>query len=181
VFARQPCDPIPRLRDVGQWLCVPPFRVVCLYQAFTLAVNDAGVTRTPRNDGPAPGVPPGGPWAPRPRRSTGARSRAASCPRASVPAAESKPHASLRRRAASCAGGRGTRAGTRRGSRPAGAKGPRGWAKTAGRGAQAAGWHGNRRPGAGRPAQVSYPAASQQAGTPSGATQRLGRRVDCPP
>jgi hypothetical protein len=36
VFARQPCDPIPRPRDVGQWLCVPPFRVVCLYQAFGL-------------------------------------------------------------------------------------------------------------------------------------------------
>ena len=33
MFARQPCDPIPRMRDVGQWLCVPPFRVVCLYQA----------------------------------------------------------------------------------------------------------------------------------------------------
>jgi hypothetical protein len=34
VFARQPCYPIPRPRDVGQWLCVPPFRVVCPYQAL---------------------------------------------------------------------------------------------------------------------------------------------------
>jgi hypothetical protein len=46
VCARQPCDPIPRPRDVGQWLCVPPFRVVCLYQACTRAVNDVCVTRT---------------------------------------------------------------------------------------------------------------------------------------
>jgi hypothetical protein len=45
VFARQPCYPIPPVRDVGQWLCVPPFRVVCLYQAFTLAVKDAPFTR----------------------------------------------------------------------------------------------------------------------------------------
>jgi hypothetical protein len=46
VFARQPCDPIPPLRDVGQWLCVPSFRMVCPYQAFTLAVNDAYFTKT---------------------------------------------------------------------------------------------------------------------------------------
>jgi hypothetical protein len=46
VFARQPCDPIPRMRDVGQWLCVPPFRVVCLDQACTRAVHDACFTRT---------------------------------------------------------------------------------------------------------------------------------------
>jgi hypothetical protein len=46
VFARQPCYPIPRPRDVGQWLCVPPFRVVCLYQAFTCAVNDACLPST---------------------------------------------------------------------------------------------------------------------------------------
>jgi hypothetical protein len=46
VFARQPCYPIPRTRDVGQWLCVPPFRVVCPYQAFTLAAKDAYFTRT---------------------------------------------------------------------------------------------------------------------------------------
>jgi hypothetical protein len=46
VFARQPCDPIPRPRDVGQWLCVPSFRMVCPYQAFTLAVNDAYFSST---------------------------------------------------------------------------------------------------------------------------------------
>jgi len=46
VFARQPCCPIPPVRDVGQWLCVPPFRVVCLYQACTLTVDDACVTST---------------------------------------------------------------------------------------------------------------------------------------
>jgi hypothetical protein len=46
VFARQPCYPIPRTRDVGQWLCAPSFRRVCLYQAFTRAVKDADVTRT---------------------------------------------------------------------------------------------------------------------------------------
>jgi hypothetical protein len=34
--AREPCDRIPPLRDVGQWLCVPPFRVVCLYQALRM-------------------------------------------------------------------------------------------------------------------------------------------------
>jgi len=33
-FARQPCCPIPSLQDVGQWLCVPPFRAVCLFQAL---------------------------------------------------------------------------------------------------------------------------------------------------
>jgi hypothetical protein len=33
VSARQPCCLIPRPRDVGQWLCVPPFRMVCLCQA----------------------------------------------------------------------------------------------------------------------------------------------------
>jgi hypothetical protein len=60
VFARQPCDPILSSQDVGQWLCVPPFRVVCLYQAFTHAVNDACVTRTrPRWSGT--GAPSGGP------------------------------------------------------------------------------------------------------------------------
>jgi hypothetical protein len=48
VFARQPCYPILRPQDVGQWLCVPPFRVVCLYQAFTLTVNDACFTSTQR-------------------------------------------------------------------------------------------------------------------------------------
>ena len=45
MFARQPCDRIPRMRDVGQWLCVPPFRVVCLYQAFTLVAKEAYFTR----------------------------------------------------------------------------------------------------------------------------------------
>jgi hypothetical protein len=33
-FARQPRCRIPLARDVGRWLCVPPFRVVCLYQAI---------------------------------------------------------------------------------------------------------------------------------------------------
>jgi hypothetical protein len=46
MFARQPCDPIPCPRDVGQWLCVPSFRMVCPYQAFTLVVNDAYFSRT---------------------------------------------------------------------------------------------------------------------------------------
>ena len=36
VFARQPCDRIPMTRDLGQWLCVPPFQVVCLCQVLTL-------------------------------------------------------------------------------------------------------------------------------------------------
>ena len=30
--ARQPCGPIPLTWGLGQWLCVPPFRVVCLFQ-----------------------------------------------------------------------------------------------------------------------------------------------------
>ena len=30
--AWRPCDRIPSYRNVGQWLCVPPFRVVCLFQ-----------------------------------------------------------------------------------------------------------------------------------------------------
>ena len=42
--ARQPCYPIPIPRDVGQWLCVPSFRMVCLYQAvlvdFELTVTE---------------------------------------------------------------------------------------------------------------------------------------------
>jgi hypothetical protein len=33
-FARQPRCHIPLARDLGRWLCVPPFRVVCLYQAI---------------------------------------------------------------------------------------------------------------------------------------------------
>jgi hypothetical protein len=32
-FARQPCYRIPRTRDLGQWLCVPPFRMVCPFLA----------------------------------------------------------------------------------------------------------------------------------------------------
>jgi hypothetical protein len=39
VFARQPCYPIPRARNVGQWLCVPLFRAVCPYQAFRKSVR----------------------------------------------------------------------------------------------------------------------------------------------
>jgi hypothetical protein len=34
VVARQPCDPILPAQNVGQWLCVPPFRMVCLDQAL---------------------------------------------------------------------------------------------------------------------------------------------------
>jgi hypothetical protein len=41
VFARQPCYPIPPPRDVGQWLCVPPFRVVCLCQASRCPFHSA--------------------------------------------------------------------------------------------------------------------------------------------
>ena len=33
MFARQPCYHVQAVLDVGQWLCVPPFRVVCLFQA----------------------------------------------------------------------------------------------------------------------------------------------------
>src|SRR5262245_24518674 len=33
VFARQPCRHVQRLLGVGQWLCAPPFRVVCPCQA----------------------------------------------------------------------------------------------------------------------------------------------------
>ncbi len=33
-FARELCYHIPVIRDLGQWLCVPPFRVVYLYQAL---------------------------------------------------------------------------------------------------------------------------------------------------
>ncbi len=44
VVARQPCYPIPRPRDVGQWLCVPPFRMVCLDQALH-GVADGPVRR----------------------------------------------------------------------------------------------------------------------------------------
>jgi hypothetical protein len=32
--ARQPCCRIPKYQNLGQWLCVPPFRAVCLYQAI---------------------------------------------------------------------------------------------------------------------------------------------------
>jgi hypothetical protein len=180
VFARQPCDPIPRPRDVGQWLCVPPFRVVCLYQAFTFAVNDACVTRT-QQGWYGSGAQPCGLWAPRTRRSTRARSLAVSCPPASVPSAESNPHANVCRRAKIYFGGCSTRAGTRMGSRSEGAKWPRDWAKTAWRGARAAGCHGHRRPFAGRPPAWPSPAADQEACTAAGAPQRPGRRVDCPP
>src|SRR5262245_36756306 len=33
-FARQPCYRIPKTRDLGQWLCVPSFRMVCPFLAF---------------------------------------------------------------------------------------------------------------------------------------------------
>jgi len=32
-LAWQPCNPIPRKRDVGQGLCAPSFRMVCPFQA----------------------------------------------------------------------------------------------------------------------------------------------------
>jgi len=34
LIVRQPCYHIPILRDLGQWLYVPPFRTVCLFQDF---------------------------------------------------------------------------------------------------------------------------------------------------
>jgi hypothetical protein len=52
VFARQPCDPIPHARDVGQWLCVPPFRVVCPFQASDCLFDypeEQAVCRSGRN------------------------------------------------------------------------------------------------------------------------------------
>ena len=36
MLARQPCDPIPAARDLGQWFCVPPFRVVCHFSVRNL-------------------------------------------------------------------------------------------------------------------------------------------------
>jgi hypothetical protein len=33
-FARQPCSRIPIQRNLGQRLCAPLFREVCLFQAF---------------------------------------------------------------------------------------------------------------------------------------------------
>jgi hypothetical protein len=36
VFARQPCHHIQNPLDVGQWLCVPPFRMVCPFRDKTL-------------------------------------------------------------------------------------------------------------------------------------------------
>ena len=58
MFTRQPCYPIPRPRDVGQWLCVPPFRMVCPYQAIILAAEDASFTRTPYRWYKASGMAP---------------------------------------------------------------------------------------------------------------------------
>lgn len=59
--ARQPCYRIPRTRDVGQWLCVPPFRVVCLYQAsnccfLTLPIRFIEMVKSWKQEG-ARGVP----------------------------------------------------------------------------------------------------------------------------
>ena len=54
MFARQPCDPILSSQDVGQWLCVPPFRVVCPYQAFTRALTTFASPER-NNDGTEPG------------------------------------------------------------------------------------------------------------------------------
>src|SRR5215510_3529163 len=42
VFARQLCRHIPRDRDLGQWFCVPPFRVVCPYRVVKLSVPTLG-------------------------------------------------------------------------------------------------------------------------------------------
>jgi hypothetical protein len=32
-FARQPCYHIPYSLDLGQWLCVSSFQMICLYRA----------------------------------------------------------------------------------------------------------------------------------------------------
>jgi hypothetical protein len=37
-FARQPCYRI-LAEDLGQWLCVPPFRMVCLFRAHSRCVS----------------------------------------------------------------------------------------------------------------------------------------------
>jgi hypothetical protein len=34
VVARQPCRPVQPVLEVGQWLCVPRFHVVCPEQAM---------------------------------------------------------------------------------------------------------------------------------------------------
>ena len=62
MFARQPCYPILHTRDVGQWLCAPPFRVVCLYQAITLIAKEAYLTSM-QLDCTDRWTRPGGPWA----------------------------------------------------------------------------------------------------------------------
>jgi len=42
VFARQPCCHIPNSRELGQWLCVPPFRVVCPWRVLDVLANVIG-------------------------------------------------------------------------------------------------------------------------------------------
>jgi hypothetical protein len=48
VFARQPFDLARGVREVRQWLCVPPFRAVCPLQAhmnYLCAVVRMGVSK----------------------------------------------------------------------------------------------------------------------------------------
>ena len=39
MFARQPCYHLQTCPDLGQWLCVPPFRVVCPYRERTFVIT----------------------------------------------------------------------------------------------------------------------------------------------
>jgi hypothetical protein len=68
VFARQPCYHVQAFLDVGQWLCVPHFRVVCLYQAsnscfLTLPIPFTAIVKSCKQ-GRAIGVPWRGEWRP---------------------------------------------------------------------------------------------------------------------
>ena len=61
-------------QDVGQWLCVPPFRVVCLFQATLTGVADDGVLVL-MHAGPALGGPAQQPMARRCGRAVGVSPR----------------------------------------------------------------------------------------------------------
>ena len=52
VFARQPCDHIPISRELGQWFCVPPFRVVCLWRVVDADANVIGYRAPALADSP---------------------------------------------------------------------------------------------------------------------------------
>ena len=43
VSARQPCYHVPAMPNLGQWLCVPPFRVVCLLRVLRLNVKNTEI------------------------------------------------------------------------------------------------------------------------------------------